>query len=95
MINVEMQNINYYLYSNINEYGQAVLTDEVQGSVRIAIYLTSKAIQDNINYTNASYIGLTKDNITDKYVLEYNGEKLKVLYVYPKGRYKQVFLGAI
>lgn len=61
----------------------------------MAIYITSQQIQDNINYKGANYMGLTHSLLDDSYVINYNGTKLKVLYVNPQGRMKQVFLAAI
>ena len=93
MINADMRSYDYFLYGEEDKYGQPQLSDTVQGSIRISIYSTSTNIQDNINYKNAEFIGLTKDsNICDKYVIQYGTDKLKVLYVIPKGRLKQVFL---
>lgn len=88
-----MQTYNYYTYGAADAYGQPQLSSNAQGSVKIAIYTTSQAIQDNINYKDSAYVGLTHDKaINDKYVIEYNNEKLKVLYVNQAGRYRQVFL---
>ena len=93
MINANMRIYNYYTYDTVNAYKQPQLSNEAQGTIKIAINTTSQAIQDNINYQNCSYIGLTHNkNITDKWVIDYNGNKLKVLYVNPQGRYIQVFL---
>jgi hypothetical protein len=90
-----MRTYEYYLYGDRNGYGQPTLSEETQGQIKMAIYETSTSVQQNINYTGASYIGLTHDaNINDKYVIAFGDEKLKVLYVKP-GRYKQVFLGAM
>lgn len=62
----------------------------------MAINLVNKEVDDNILYTNANYIGLTLDNsITDKIIIECGKEKLKVLYVNPQGRYKQVFMAKV
>lgn len=95
MINTEMKWYDYYTFGSNDEYGQAQLSADIQGSLKIAIYTTSQATQDNINYKDANYIGLTHAPITDSYVIQYGEEKLKVLYVQPKGRYKQVFLKLI
>ena len=93
MINADMRSYDYFLYGEEDKYGQPQLSDTVQGSVKMSIYSTSINIQDNINYKNAEFIGLTKDsNICDKYVIQYGIDKLKVLYVISKGRLKQVFL---
>lgn len=61
----------------------------------MAIYITTQAIQDNINYKSANYVGFTYSLLDDSAVIDYNGEKLKVLYVNPQGRLKQVFLTKI
>lgn len=97
MINADMRNYCYYLYTAADEYGQPALLDDMQGTVRMAIYPTTKAVQDNINYCNAQYVGMTTDAyIDDTYVIQNdNGDMLKVLYIQPNGRYKQVFLGAM
>lgn len=91
-----MRAYNYFTYGDDDSYGMPTITEETQGKIKIAIYTTSQAVQDNINYSGANYVGFTNDkNITDKYVIDYNGKKLKVLYINPKGRYKQVYLGAM
>jgi len=95
MISTDMKDYQYYLYADDNGYGQPALTDEVQGLVKMAVYTTSQAIQANIQYKNATYVGLTQAAITDKYVIQYGEELLKVLCVNPQGRYKQVFMGAM
>ena len=95
MINNDMRTYNYFLYGDADAYGQPQLSKEPQGTIKIAINITSQSVQDNINYKNASYVGLTHAAIDDSYVIEYEGRKLKVLYVNPKGRLKQVFLQEI
>lgn len=95
MINADMRNYNYYTFGEANEYGQAVLSENVQGQIKMAINITSQSIQDNIKYKDAAYIGLTQDKVNDTYVIDYENQKLKVLYVNPKGRYKQVFMSEI
>ena len=96
MINSAMGIYDYYTYGAANEYGQPQLSESVQGSIKIAIYTTSQSIQDNINYKDASYIGLTySKTIDDTYCIQYGKEKLKVLYVNPVGRFVQVFLKKI
>ena len=93
MINTDMRSYDYFLYGEEDRYGQPQLSDTIQGSVKMSIYSTSTNIQDNINYKNAEFIGLTKDsNICDKYVIQHETDKLKVLYIIPKGRLKQVFM---
>jgi hypothetical protein len=95
MINADMRSYDYYTYGGNNGYGQSVLSETVQGSIKIAINNTSQSVQDNITYKNATYIGLTLAAVNDTFVIQYGDIKLKVLYVNPKGRYKQVFLAEI
>lgn len=92
MINADMRNYNYYLYGALDAYGQPQLSSEVQGTIKIAINIASQAVQENVVYNGAQYLGITHADVNDKYVIQYGEEKLKVLYVNPKGRFKQVFL---
>lgn len=93
MINTDMRLYDYFTFGEDNGYGMPQLSTEPKGQIKIAINISSQATQDNILYKDCSYVGLTHDtNVNDTYVIEYEGEKLKVLYVNPKGRYKQVFL---
>jgi hypothetical protein len=94
MINADMREYDFYTYGDTDGYGQPALSENVQGKVKMAIYETSTAIQDNIAYKNATYVGLTHNsNVNDTYVVVFENKRLKVLYVKPKGRYKQVFMG--
>lgn len=104
MIMANMRSYEYYLYdTENNEYGQKVLIKDengepkVQGTIKLNINITSQGIQDNINYKNAQYIGLTSNtSINDSFVVKYDDNtKLKVLYVNPLGRLKQVFMGEL
>lgn len=93
MINTAMRKYYFRTYIGMDEYAQATLSLEPVGIIKMAISISNQAIQDNINYKNATYIGLTKDaNVDDTYVISYGEELLKVLYVNPQGRYKQVFM---
>lgn len=93
MISTNMRNYDYFTYGALNAYGQPQLSKEPVGKVKLSIYTTSQSIQANINYSNANYIGLTHDkNISDKYVIQYGEERLKVLYTSKQGRYIQVYL---
>ena len=103
MINAQMKEHSYYRYnSDTDAYGQLALIKDadgepvIQGTVKIAINNSSTAIQENIRYKDATYIGLTLNkSIDDTYVIQYGDERLKVLYVNPQGRYRQVFLNSI
>lgn len=90
MINTSMRKYDFSTLGNKNAYGQ--LVKKPVGSIKMAISLTSQTIQDNINYKEAKYVGLTHEKIDDTYIIDYNGVLLKVLYVNPDGRFKQVFM---
>lgn len=93
MINTTTRTYNYYTFGEKDGYGQSQLGQESQGTVKMAIYNTSQTTQDNVLYQDASYIGLTSDaEVNDTYVIEYGKERLKVLYVQPRGIWKQVFM---
>ena len=93
MIMVDLRTYEYFTYGGNDGYGQPALSETVEGTVNMAIYVTSQSVQDNINYKEATYIGLTFDDVDDTFVIQYGDKKLKVLYVQPKGRFKQVFMG--
>lgn len=98
MINVDMRLYDYFTLGEPNAYGQPELPSEdatPEGKIKMAIYTSSQSIQDNINYQDCSYIGLTHFSLTDKNIIQYGNERLKVLYVNPRGRFKQVFLQRI
>lgn len=99
MINTSMRAYEYFKYGDLDRYGQQTLIkgDDgepiVQGTVKLAIALTTQATQDSINYHNAQFCAQTLDNdIDDTYVIQYGKTRLKVLFVAHGGRYKQVFL---
>lgn len=92
MINAEMRLYSFSTLGNTDEYGQAQAEENV-GNILMAIYTNSQSAADNIKYNDASYIGFTHDKtIGDNYIINYGNARLKVLYVNPKGRIKQVFM---
>ena len=95
MINTDMRLYNYFTFGADNGYGMPTLSDTPEGQIKMTINLSSQGIQDNVNYKQAQYIGLTLADVSDKFVIEYEGSRLKVLYVNPKGKYKQVFMSEI
>ncbi len=101
MINTDMRDHAYYLFGENNSYGQPkLIADEngeaqIQGYVKMAINIASQYVQDSVIYGGAQYMGLTHAELNDKYVIQYGDEKLKVLYVNPKGRFKQVFMAVM
>lgn len=90
-----MRLYSFYTYTGKDAYGQAQLSAFPQGQVKMAINITSQTVQDNINYTGATYIGLTFGLLDDSYVIQSGDKKLKVLYVNPKGRLNQVFMAEL
>lgn len=94
MVNAKMRNYDYYLYGEDNGYGQAQLTEEPVGTIKMAVYVINKAVHDMIHYTKEDYIGLTNDkDIDNRYVIQYGTERLKVLYtVKCEGHKTQVFM---
>lgn len=96
MINADFRTYNYFTFGANDAYGQPKLSEEVKGQVKMAIYPTSQNVQANILYHNAQYIGMTHDkSINDTFVVDYQGTKLKVLYVSRTGRLQQVFLAKV
>lgn len=92
MISRDMQSYDYFTLGTMDAYGQPALSTEVKGTIKMSINTTSQATQDNIRYKDATYIGLTHAEVDDTFVIKYGEEKLKVLNVNPKGRYKQAFM---
>ena len=92
MINPDMRLYDYYTYGDNDAYAQPQLSQDVQGTIKMAIYTASQGIKDSVTYTGTEYIGLTHDAISDKYVIRHNDEKLKVLYINTRGTWKQVYM---
>lgn len=98
MINADMRLYDYFTIGANNAYGQPQIPTEDSaptGKIVMCIYTISQAIADNIKYSGANYIGLTKQDINDSYIISYQNKRLKVLYVNSVGRYKQVYLADI
>ena len=98
MINAKFKKYNYFTIGDVNEYGQPQMPSkdaEPVGQITMALYTSSQGTQDNINYKDCNYIGLTHAKVNDTYIIEANGERLKVLYVNTEGRLTQAFLKAL
>lgn len=95
MINADMCLYNYFTLGTQDEYGQQTISNEPVGTVKMVINISSQSVQDNINYTGATYVGLTHAKVDDTFVIEYGEERLKVLYVNSKGRLNQVFMASL
>lgn len=95
MINADFKLYNFFTIGEKDAYGQPVIPTKdttPDGQIKIAIYTTSQSTQNNINYKDCSYIGLTQAEVKDTYIIEFGKELLKVLYSNPSGRFTQVFL---
>lgn len=93
MITTDMRTYSYFTFGEKNGYGQPTLSVEPKGTIKMAINISSQSTQDNINYQDCNYVGLTMDkSVNDNFVIQYGEEKLKVLYTNPRGRYIQVYL---
>jgi hypothetical protein len=92
MINTDMRLYNFHLYDELNKYGQPQLSTEPRGSIKMSINSISNSTTEDVRYKDATYLGLTHDWIDESFVILYGAERLKVLYVMPKGRLKQVWL---
>lgn len=93
MFNTELKDYNYLQYEEYGKYGQAQLSDEVKGQIKMAIYTTNQSTQDNIRYKDATYVGITHNrDIDDTFVIQYGDEKLKVLYANKQGRFVIAFM---
>ena len=96
MINAQMRSYNYFAFGEKDAYGQLRLSEEPVGTITMAINDVSTTIGETVKYKNATYTGLTRDaKVDDTYVIDYEGQKLKVLYVNSKGRLTQVFMAEI
>lgn len=82
----------YFLYEGEDSYGQPQLSKDVKGQVKMHIVTASQYVQDSVAYSGTQYTALTRAEVNDKMVIQYGDDKLKVLYVNPDGRYKQVYL---
>lgn len=92
MINTAMRTYNYSTLGKEDAYGQQTNSGEVVGTIKMAISISSQAVQDNINFQNCNYVGLTMAELDDSYVIHYGSEKLKVLYVNREGRFNLAYL---
>lgn len=92
MITTDMRTYSYFTLGKDNGYGQPVISKEPKGTIKMAINMSSQSVQDNINFQDCNYTGLTMAPIDDTYVIQYGNEKLKVLYINPRGRYTFVYL---
>lgn len=98
MINTAMRFYDYYTIGSPDAYGQTTIPRDAdpEGKVKMAISVSSQSVQDNILYQGCQYMGLTHNaEVNDTYIIEYNGERLKVLYVGNNGRLRQVFMSKV
>jgi hypothetical protein len=96
MISTQMRQYTYKkITDSLDDYGQPTV-EEIEGTIKMAINFINETLQDNSLYSDAQYMGLTLNkNINDTYIINYEGESLKVLYVNKSGKYKQVFMSRV
>lgn len=87
-----MKQYNYRTCEVFDEYGDAVISNDVKGTIKMCINVIS---QNNELFDGSTFLGLTQAEVNNTYVIEYEDLKLRVLYVQPKGRYKQVYMGRL
>lgn len=93
MIANSMREYNFYTLGEDDAYGQPQIDTLIpRGEVRMSVNLASQNTTDNILYADCEYVGLTHANVEDTYIIEYGTERLKVKYINPAGRYKQVYM---
>lgn len=93
-----MKHYDYFTLGTVDDYGQEkipTINDEPVGTIRMSINISSLSTQDNINYKDCNYMGLTQAEVNDTYVIKYGKELLKVHTVNAEGRLKQVFMKAL
>ena len=95
MINTQMRLYPYFLYEEEDEYGQANPSLAAKGKIKMSINLINQTTVDNINYKDATYLGITMKPIDDTYLIDFKGIKLKVLYVNNIGKYNQVYMAEL
>lgn len=98
MINADMRLYDYFTLGAPNGYGAPTMPDKnaaPEGQIKMVINISSQATQDNVNYKDCNYIGLTYAEVRDTYIIQYGEERLKVQYVNPKGRLKQVYMKSL
>lgn len=83
MFDAKMREYDYYILQDKDEYGQTTLSTIPEGKVKMAIFISSQSAQDNILFEGCNYIGITYAKVRDTYVIDFEGEKLKILYVTP------------
>lgn len=96
MIQSNMKLYNYYVLDELDDYGTNQASEEVQGQVKLSIFLQTKQLSDNSIYKETQFTALTNDkDINEKYLIEYDENLLKVLYINDLGRYRQIYLGSV
>lgn len=95
MINSQMRDYLYCIYTTeLDDYGME--TKEVQeGTIKMAINLVGNNLANNPLYKDVNYIGLTRDDIDDSYIIIIGDEEYKVTFVNDFGRMKQVSLSKV
>jgi hypothetical protein len=86
-----MRNYEYCTYGELDAYGMPSVSD-AKGTIKIALEIASQEVNESVKYSGCTYIGFTHADIDDTYIIKTDDADLKVMYVNPRGRFKQVFL---
>lgn len=98
MIIADMTMHRYFTLRAADAYGQRGIpkpTDDPDGMIKMAVYVSNQAISDNAIYSTAEYVGLTMENVDDSMFIEHNGKMLKVLHVTMQGRFRQAYMARV
>lgn len=93
MINRQTRKYSYSVLGDTDSYGQETVTET--GTIDIAIAYQTFNVDGNLRYTTDKFVGVTNDNITDKYIIQYGDKKLKVTYTFPSNGRNYVYLEGI
>jgi hypothetical protein len=70
MIQRQIKPYNYFTYENvIDDYGEPALSTSATGSIDMAINIISQSTEESILYSGAEYLGLTRQEVNDNYVI--------------------------
>ncbi len=94
---IKMQKANLISFSiGTNKYGQTRTDIGSKREIEIDIRLKNAAENQNINFVDFQYVGLTKDkNISCKDQIITDTDKYNVVYVIPSHRYYTILLNKI
>ena len=93
LFNRTLQTLVVHTHGGVDDYGyqlaEELSTRKIEGSVSLYQHTQTS----DIRYIDCEYVVLTKDkDISVNDSIEINGKEMKVMFVNPYGRLKQVFI---